>query len=153
MFFCCGVGLALLLLEGFQPLHELTLSVGTLQREDCQGEYFRQHIHSPVGPDTGYADRCGGVWRYRNEWHIPSSICQFFHDEQLSLALVFGLCCRFQMRLYMPFNEKLAELADGGRGQLFAAFGVWIAAIVHKGEDFDHFEESEKSFYLMEIIR
>ena len=57
------------------------------------------------------------------------------------------------MRLYMPFNEKLAELADGRRGQLFAAFGVWIVAVVHTGEDFDHCEESENGFYLMEIIR
>lgn len=57
------------------------------------------------------------------------------------------------MRLYMPFNEKLAELADGGRGPLFAAFGAWIVTVVHMSEDFDRFEEPKNVFYLIEIIR
>ena len=84
---------------------------------------------------------------------MPSSICQFFRDEQLSRALVFGLCCRFQTRLYMQLNAKLAELADSGGGPLFAAFGAWIFTVVHTSEDFDHFEEPKNIFYLIEIIR
>lgn len=43
------------------------------------------------------------------------------------------------MRLYMPFNESLAELTDCGGGPLFAAFGVWVVAVFHTSEDFNRF--------------
>ncbi len=83
----------------------------------------------------------------------PFSAANFFRDKQGSRTLGCGLCCRFQMRLYMPLNEKLAELTDGGGGPLFAAFGAWIFTVVHTSEDFDRFEEPKNIFYLIEIIR